>query len=288
MGEDGFFTSPNLAEARIAILGLGLMGGSLAMALHGRCAALFAVDPDPATRALALERGVVEQVSARPEELLPEANAIILAAPVRAILAMVAELPRWHPGRAIVLDLGSTKAAICAALEQLPQRFAPLGGHPMCGKEKSGLANADPNLFQGAAFALCSLKRTPPAAQVFASELVQVLGARPEWMQPAAHDHLAASTSHLPYLAACALALATPPEARILVGPGFRSTTRVAAAGPGVMSDVLHTNQTEVLAALERLRSQLAALEADLRQNNESALWQRLSQAATCQQQLVS
>jgi len=288
MDGDGFFTNPSLAEARIAILGLGLMGGSLALALRGRCAALYAIDPDPAARTLAQELQVVERVSAQPAELLPAANVIILAAPVRAILQMVDMLPQWHPGRAIVLDLGSTKTAICAALENLPQRFDPLGGHPMCGKEKNGLANADPDLFCGAAFALCALTRTSLPARGFAAALVQALGARPVWMEAAAHDHRAAATSHLPYLAACALALATPPEAKSLVGPGFRSTTRVAATGPGIMVDVLHTNRAEVLAALERLRSQLAALEADLRQEDESALRLRLSQAAAWQLELIA
>jgi prephenate dehydrogenase len=287
MVEDGFFTRPSLANARVAILGLGLMGGSLALALRGRCAALYGIDPDPAVRALALDRQVVERVSGRPEDLLPEANVIILAAPVHAILAMLKELPRWHPDRAFVLDLGSTKVQICGVMETLPRRFDALGGHPMCGREKTGLANADPGLFNGAAFALCPLERASDRLLRFAVEMVQVLGAHPVWMEAAVHDCQAAATSHLPYLTACALALSTPLEAKSLVGPGFRSTTRVAATAPGIMVDILETNRAEILAALERLRSQLLSLETDLRQGNVETLRQRLAQAAAWQQTLV-
>src|SRR5512141_2053898 len=102
--DEGFF----LAKSKIAIIGLGLMGGSLALALKGHCAALYGIDPDPSVVKLAIERGVVENAGVDARLLLPEADAIILAAPVRAVIQLLGELPDLTPGEAIVLDIGST------------------------------------------------------------------------------------------------------------------------------------------------------------------------------------
>jgi prephenate dehydrogenase len=280
MDEDGFFRQPHLRDAHIAVVGMGLMGGSLALALRGRCARLYGIDPDPAVRALASAQGVVDRVSASPADLLPLANLVILAAPVNAILQLLPGLDAWHPGRCFVLDIGSTKTSICAAMQALPERFIPLGGHPMCGKEQVGLAHASPNLFQEAAFVFCALPRTPAPARALAQELAGVLSVHPLWLEPTTHDRWVASTSHLPYLLACALALSAPPEAAPLVGSGFRSTSRVAGTGPGVMQPVLEDNRQHILSALESFRSHLDALETALRQDDHPALQVQLALAA--------
>jgi prephenate dehydrogenase len=149
-----------LGEARVCILGLGLMGGSLAMALRDRCALLLGVDPDEQVLAQALERGIVERASSDAGVLLPESDLVILAAPVRSILRLLELLPELHPGRAVVLDLGSTKTQIVKAMADLPERFDPVGGHPMCGKEKTSLTNAESGLFNRAPFALTALSRS--------------------------------------------------------------------------------------------------------------------------------
>jgi prephenate dehydrogenase len=272
-----FISQPHqLSQARVAILGLGLMGGSLAMALHGRCAALLGVDPHETTLALALERGIVDQAALDPREILPQADLVILAAPVEAILQLLADLPQLHPGPAVVMDLGSTKARIVEAMQGLPRRFDPLGGHPMCGKEKTSLQNAEAELFQGASFALTPLERSSPWARSMAAQVVSAIGAHPVWLDSATHDHWTARTSHFPYLAACLLASITPISAAPLVGPGFRSTTRVAATSPAVMLDILMTNRDELLAALVDFRSELDRLEAYLSQAAADDLRQML------------
>jgi prephenate dehydrogenase len=277
MDEDGF---TRLAQARVAIIGLGLMGGSLALALRGKCASLLGIDRDPHTLALAQREGIVDQAASEPAELLPQATVIVLATPVNTILGLLRELPAWHPGPATVLDLGSTKHHICQAMQALPERFDPLGGHPMCGREKNGLPNASRDLFHGAPFVLAALERTSSQAKALGAALAQAVGARPLWLDPETHDRWAAATSHLPYLAASALMLGTPPEASPLFGPGFHSTTRVAATSPTIMLDILKTNQAEVLAALGRFRLQLGQLEADLRGGNWDSLQAHLSEAA--------
>lgn len=266
-----------LSACRVAILGLGLMGGSLALGLRGRCKALLGVDPDPRTLDLALQRRVVDLASSNPAEVLPQADLVVLAAPVRAILASIQKLPSLLSGSSekqgiTVLDLGSTKTEICQAYEKLPSNFDPIGGHPMCGKEQSGLEHADAKLYQGATFALVPLERTTSNARSLAAQLVEAVEARPLWVDPGTHDRWTASTSHMPYLLSIALALATPVEAAPLVGPGFRSTSRLASSSTAMMADILNTNRENVLSALDRYRLQLDKLEEHLRDNSDTGI----------------
>jgi prephenate dehydrogenase len=285
---DTSFQVGELARARIAIVGLGLMGGSLAMALKGRCALLLGVDSDEETLGLALENNVVERASSDPGEILPQADVVILAAPIGAILQLLADLPRLHPGPAIVMDLGSTKTLIVEAMAGLPDRFDPLGGHPMCGKEHTTLRNAEAGLFQGAPFALTPLGRTSAKARALAAQLVTVVGAYPVWLDPATHDQWTARTSHFPYLIASLLAAITPPSAAPLVGPGFRSTTRVAATSPVVMLDILMTNRDELLAALADFRLDLDRLEGYLARAAWADLEQMLVASAGRRRELLA
>ena len=263
----------SLAETRVAILGLGLMGGSLALALSGRCRALLAYDPDPATLALASARQIVDIASPDLPAILPQADLVVLAAPVRTTLSLIRQLPSLHPSSAVILDLASTKAEVCRAYEELPARFDPIGGHPMCGKETTGLPNAEAGLYQGAAFALTPLERTSPQARTLAVQVVEAIGARPVWLDAATHDRWAAATSHMPYLLAVALTLATQPDVKPLVGPGFRSTSRLASSSARMMADTLHTNQENVLAALALFRGELEQIQAALQQEDEAILF---------------
>lgn len=277
-----------LSRARLAIVGLGLMGGSLALALRGKCAALLGIDPDPETLELARRRGVVDQAEADPAELLPQADVIVLAAPVNAILGLLEALPQLHPGPAVVLDLGSTKTHIVEAMERLPGRFDPIGGHPMCGKERGGLAQADGLLFRGAAFAFTPLERTRPEARRFAGQLAEALGARPLWLDPVTHDRWVAATSHLPYLVANALAACTPLEAAPLVGSGFRSATRLAPTPPGMMLDVIMTNRENILAAARRFCEAMSQIEALLEAEDYPALQELLGRGLRQQTELIT
>ncbi len=275
-----------LADAHVTIVGLGLMGGSLALALRGHCAALYGADPDPATLELAQARGIVDAIAPHPADL-PSADLLILAAPVRAILTLLQTLPQWHPTPALVVDLGSTKQAITEMMAALPAQYDPIGGHPMCGKEVGTLANADPLLYQGAPFAFTPLPRTSIRARQMGVQLATAVAAQPLWLDPETHDRWVAATSHAPYLIANALAAATPVQVSPLVGPGFRSTTRVAASSPQMMLDVLFTNRELVLAALAQFRARLDALEADLTAVNEQAMHKKLRQGAVRRRHLA-
>lgn len=259
-----------LSDARIAIVGLGLMGGSLALALKGRCAHLAGLDPLEATLQLARDRNLVDLADTDPARILPGADLIILACPVPAILCWLRDLPRYVQNRCIVLDIGSTKAEIVEAMNLLPPNFDPLGGHPICGGEQLSLQNADAEIYRGAPFALSPLDRTTRRAMAAGHRIASSLGAHSLIVDAREHDRILASTSHLPFLIASALVLAISPNQASLIGPGFRSTTRLAATPSSMMLGVLGSNRGHILEAiarfqaeLENLRTSLAAAEMD-------------------------
>jgi len=268
------------AGTQAAIIGLGLMGGSLALGMRDRCRDLSALDPDPITRELAIREQIVTRISADPAEILPNADLVILAAPVSAILEFIPRLPDLHPGSPVVIDLGSTKSLVCQALSKLPHRFETVGGHPMCGKAVGGLQHAEASLFQDAAFAFTPTPNTTERALECANQLAYALGAKPVWIGPNTHDSWVAATSHLPYLLSSALALATPAEAVQLIGPGFRSTSRLASSPPSIMLPILETNRRHILEAIDRFRHQLDQLEAVLCCDDIAALKTRLDLGA--------
>ena len=263
---------PFFAGLNIAILGLGLMGGSLAMALHGKCKSISGIDIDPQTLSLAQELKIVDAVSNNPAVILPQSDVVILAAPVSVIISLLHDLPSLHPGSPIVMDLGSTKVQIMNAMATLPSRFDPVGGHPMCGKENLSLRNADPAIFKDAPFAIVKSGSTSERALAFAKSLCQIIGSNPLWISAEVQDRWTASTSHLPYLIASALVQSTPEDSAPLMGTGFRSTTRLAGTSPSIMIDILKTNRENILDSLGRFTNSISEIEKLLRNEDFSTL----------------
>jgi prephenate dehydrogenase len=259
--DDSNFT---LSESKIAIIGLGLMGGSLALGLRGKCAALYGIDPHPATLELALSQHIVDYADSNPAKLLPEVDLVILSAPVPAILTLLEKLPAYTSNPCIVMDLGSAKKQIVDVMAKLPERFDPIGGHPICGKEKLSLANAERTLYYAAPFLLTPLERTSQRAISAANQIIEALGAKGKILEASEHDRILAATSHLPFLISSALALATPEEVAPFVGPGFKSTSRLAGTSSSMMLGVLQSNRENVLEALHRMQNEFAQLEAAL------------------------
>lgn len=284
MSEDGF----NLREASISLIGLGLMGGSLALSLKGRCRRLAALDPHLPTLELARRQQIVHLASSDPAKALAEADLVILACPVPAILEWIRRLPAYIKHPCIVLDIGSSKRAIVAALDSLPVHFDPLGGHPICGRERLSLENAERFLYRDAPFVLTALPRTSERARSAARQIVEALGARPLWMGADDHDRILAATSHLPYLLASALTLATPADCAPLLGPGFRSSARLAGTPSSMMRGVLQSNRDNVLAALDRLQEQVAEMKSALLLGDFASLQHRLDAARAYYEQLLT
>ena len=244
------------------------MGGSLALALKGKCAALFGIDPHQATLELACRQNIVDLADSDPAKLLADADVIVLAAPVPAILTLLEQLPSLMSNPCIVLDLGSTKQLIVEAMSRLPERFDPIGGHPICGKEKLSLANAERTLYYAAQFLLTPLKRTTPRALSAAHQIIEAVGAKAILLDALEHDRILASTSHLPFLLSSALTLATPNDVAPFIGPGFKSASRLAGTSSSMMIGVLQSNRENVFNALHEFQNQLAEIESAISAND--------------------
>jgi prephenate dehydrogenase len=277
----------NLADSKIAIIGLGLMGGSLALGLRGKCAALYGCDPHLPTLELALSQHIVDYADSDPAKLIPEVDLVILSAPVPAILALLEKLPSYTSNPCIVMDLGSTKKLIVDSMSRLPERFDPIGGHPICGKEKLSLANAERTLYYAAPFLLTPLERTSPRALSAANQIIEAVGAKASILEATEHDRTLASTSHLPFLLASALALTTPDKFASFIGTGFKSTSRVAGTSSSMMLGVLQSNRENVLTALHGLQGQLAEIESALNTEDYSELESILNEAQRKHQALT-
>jgi prephenate dehydrogenase len=266
--------TPNfsLKSANIVIIGLGLMGGSLALSLKDRCQRLSAIDSSDATLKLARQTEIVHVAGSDPEIILADADLVILACPVPAIVEWIHRLPDYVQHPCIVLDIGSSKRTIVNALDNLPPNFDPLGGHAICGRERLTLENAERFLYRDAPFVLTPLLRTSENARQAAMQIIEALGAHPIWHNADDHDHIVASTSHLPYLLSSALALAAPEEAVPLIGPGLRSSLRLAGTPSSMMLGVLLSNRDNVIAAVHLLQAQLSKIESALQEDDSTQL----------------
>jgi prephenate dehydrogenase len=278
-------TSEHPELSHLCIIGLGLMGGSLAMALKaaGWAQPITGVSRSADTLAAAQRMGVIDAGTPDLAEGVKGAGAVILATPVRTLLRQIPEVGR-HAGRGtLVLDMGSTKTEVCASLDRLPAGIEPVGGHPMCGKETAGFAAADAALYRGKTFVLCPLPRTGHDALKRAREIAEAVGSQVVVLDPASHDRAVAAISHLPYLAAAALVntvtTGNDPLAWALAASGFRDTTRVAASDVDMMLDILLTNREAILGWLGGYALKLAVLQQALSTEDEAALRAYLSEA---------
>jgi prephenate dehydrogenase len=236
--------------------------------------------------------GAVDESALHLSDLVARSDCIVLAAPVRTILSILKELADIRPPEGtvrVVIDIGSTKTEIVREMDLLGPGYDPIGGHPICGREVHGIRFADPLLYRDAPFVLAPLKRTTPRAIDLARRLVQSLEARALVLDAAEHDRLVASTSHLPYLAAVALAQTAHrlPSATALVGPGFRDTSRLAGSNTEMLTDILLTNREHVLQALEEYIARLEALAERIREGDEARLKVLLAEGRRARQELL-
>ncbi len=253
-----------LRGATVTIVGLGLMGGSLALALRGKCAVVIGVARRPELVELAVQSNMVDAAYLDLRLAVAQADIVVLATPVLQIIASIPEVAACMRSGALLMDLGSAKAQVVEAMNTIPVEIAAVGGHPMCGKELGGLESADPSLFEGATFVLTPTKRTTGAAMALAHEMVAATGANPLVLDAEQHDCAAAVISHLPYLLAISLMHAEKeadrhdPLVGMLAASGFRDTTRIAASQVEMMLDTLLTNRQAVEAALALFEKKLA------------------------------
>lgn len=267
----------------LTIVGLGLMGGSLALALRGHADKISGVDLSESARRYALDQGIVDAAADDLYEGVHHADVVVLAAPVRVIIEMLQmRLGAYLRSNTLVIDIGSAKQDIVDAMAKLPIGVNAIGGHPMTGKEDNGIQGADPLLYQNRPFVLCPSRRTTPAARLRALALVETLGALPIEMEAERHDQIVAGISHLPYLLSAALVATVANQAEHdaayweLAAGGFRDTSRLAASDVTMMGDILSTNTQAVATLLAQFRMQLAMLETMLISGDDRRLHQSL------------
>lgn len=276
-------TAGGFKSSHLTIVGLGLMGGSLALALRGAADCITGVDASPETRAYALANNIVDFATDDLRAAVAQADTVILCAPVRSIIDMLRQrLGSYLRSNTLVIDIGSTKQDICNAMANMPVGVHAVGGHPMTGKERSGITASDADLYKGRPFVLCPTRRTTPTARLRALALVEILGAVPIEMEAKQHDHVVAAISHLPYLLSSALVATVAREGQKddavwqLAAGGFRDMSRLAAQDVRMMGDILSTNTQAVATLLALFRVQLALLEAMLISHDEEQLTESL------------
>ena len=253
---------------KIAILGLGLIGGSLALAARRTWPRALVIGVD--------DKAVLEQamvlhaidVAADDPVVIAEADVVVLAAPVRANLALLEELADHVTGSAVVTDVSSTKREIVAAARQLPERLSFIGGHPFAGAPRGGIAHARPDLFAGRPWLFTPADDRHGEALDRLQQFVTAIGAVPRVLSAPAHARLLAFLSHLPQLTASALMHVVGTEAGddglALTGRGLADTTRLASSPASIWRDICATNQDEVAAALDALIVELQGIRDDL------------------------
>ncbi len=278
---------------QLAIVGLGLLGGSVAKAARTRGLARRIVAVGRSTQRLEAARrdGAVDRVTTELGPGLREADFVVLAAPVVAIERMLPEVWRAARPDATVTDVGSAKAAIVRAAEGLAaiRPFAFVGSHPMAGSEQSGYAVARADLFEGATVVVTPTEGTGAEAGKRVTEFWEALGARVVALEPEPHDRIVAAISHLPHLIAYALVESVERldgAAFDLAARGFKDTTRIAASDPRVWSEIFLANHAALADTLAAFRAALGEMERLIAGGARDALEQKLTHVKSVRERL--
>lgn len=274
---------------RIAVIGLGLIGGSVALAARQRLGAEVAgTDIDPAVREAALAGGAVNRACPTAAEAVEGAHAAFVAVPVGVLPDAVDAVLKHAPQECVVSDVGSTKRAIVSV--QADPRFA--GGHPMAGSEHSGLRHARGDLFDDATWFLTPSAATSDMLLERLRSLLEAIGARPKVIDAESHDKLVAVLSHLPHVVANVLisqAEATLPaglHALSSAGPSFRDATRVSGAPAEIWADIYATNGDKLALAVQDMIARLRAFHEALRSGDHAGIVTFIEAAATARARL--
>ena len=234
---------------KVAVVGTGLIGGSLAMALKRKKLArrIVGVSRHEETLRIAKKKSIIDSGS-RDLNIVRDADLVILATPVDTILKSGRAIRGLIKDSCIVTDVGSTKQKIVRSLARIFPRF--VGSHPLAGSEKRGIINADPRIFKGSVCLLTPVAGTDRSALKKIQRLWESLGARVVFISPERHDKALAFVSHLPHIAAFSLINSVPAEDLKFASGGLRDTTRIAASDPGIWADIFLSNRSNIIKAI--------------------------------------
>jgi prephenate dehydrogenase len=270
----------------VAIIGVGLIGGSIGLALRERRLAQNVIGVGRRQQSLDIARkvGAIDNGVTNLANAVAQAQLIIVATPVDTIAERVVQVSAACPAGSLITDAGSTKAELVAAVDAglAGRRGGPrfVGSHPIAGDHRTGPAHARGDLFEGRTVVITPTEHTRPAAVTEVSGFWESLGANVKSMTPAEHDRALAITSHLPHAAAVALAAATPTELLGLTAGGWNDTTRVAGGDPALWQAIFAANREFVLEALDMMQQTFTSLRESLEQGDNESLLLILEAAA--------
>jgi prephenate dehydrogenase len=281
----------------MSLLGVGYIGGSLALAARaaGRVSRVVGYDPDPQALAVARARGIIDASAATPDQAVASARLVVLAAPVASLGELARRLAPALSPQALVIDVGSVKARVVATVEAALGTGRFVGCHPLAGTERSGPPAAEATLFRDR---LCIVSPGPKASPEAVGEAVafwEALGARVLTIPPEPHDAMMAAVSHLPHVAAFALAASLTDQLAELEGQGpaagpttsLRDTTRIAASNPPVWRDIFLENRAHLLPLVRALEGRVTALRAAIEREDGAALEAELAAGRAARQRLM-
>lgn len=260
--------SQSSAFQRVAILGVGLIGGSLGRDLRvsGRVSEVVGIEPDPTTLERARQRGLIDRGETDPESGVRDAEVIVIAVPVGSFGEVLAAMRPGLTEGAVVTDVGSVKGSVQAEAEGVLGGAATfVGGHPIAGTEDSGVEAAVSDLFRDALCILTPTGTTPEGAVTWIRRLWEGVGGEVVCMDPEEHDRILAATSHLPHMLAFALirtfaGLSTGPGVERFAAGGFRDLTRIAGSDSIMWRDIALANAPALLATIDRFQERLGEL----------------------------
>jgi prephenate dehydrogenase len=259
----------------VAIVGVGLIGGSVGLALRagGLSRRIIGIGRTAARLRSAQALGAIDEATTELARGVAEADVVVVCTPVTQIAADVHQAAACGPDDLLVTDAGSTKRRIVEAVEDQPRsRAVYVGSHPLAGSERQGVEHAQDALFEGRVCVLTPTGATPPDRLERARGFWKALGCRIVELDPVAHDEALAATSHLPHAVAAALAAAVPGEALGLAAGAYRDGTRVAASDAALWTAIFLENQAPLLRALGRFESQLGRFRQALEASDAAAL----------------
>ncbi len=266
---------------RLCIIGVGLIGGSLAMALHraGYCESVIGASRREAHLKQAVDLGVIDGYDLDLGAAVEGADMVVLAVPLGAMPGVCAAIKGYLADDAVLTDVGSAKASVVQAVREgfgeLPASFVP--GHPIAGTEKSGVEAAFPELYQGRRVILTPLEHTSERARHRVRAMWETAGAMVEEMSVEHHDEVLAATSHLPHMLAFGLVdslarLREHDEIFRYAAGGFRDFTRIASSDPVMWRDICLANRDAILSMMQRYRDDLAEIEEAIRDGDGDQL----------------
>lgn len=267
---------------KVTIIGAGLIGGSIGMAIRkkGLADEVWGLTRHLNSLKAAKEKGVVDRITLDLEEAVTGADLIIIAVPVLSIPKIAREIIRFVKMGAIITDVGSAKGKIVSEVERIVKDKAFfVGAHPMAGSEKKGVGLARADLFTGAPLIITKTKNTKRTALKKILELWRFLDAKVIIMKPVQHDRAIAAISHLPHLVATALVNITERNELGVAGAGFKDTTRIAAGDPIMWRDICLANKKEIIDSIERFEKELSELKKLIKKGAQRDLIKRFKNA---------